>query len=63
MKQTKTQKEQKYVDEMRKIIKEFNHNPEFAHRCADDLLIKIICEELGFHRLEEAYDDVVKWYS
>ena len=63
MKQTKTKKEQKYVDEMRKIVKDHNHDPELAHILADDLLLEIIREELGFHLLADLYEDVEKWYA
>lgn len=54
--------EEKYVEKMRKINKDYRGDPEIAHGEADDLLVEFL-KELGFEKLVKEYENIPKWYA
>lgn len=56
-----TSKEVKYIDELSRIIS--TYDTEVAHIMADDLLVKVLRNELRYKALAAMYEGFDKWYA
>jgi hypothetical protein len=51
-----------FAKEMQEIEKQYGHDTEVAHSCADDLAMRVL-KELGYGTGVKIFDNMKKWYG